>query len=88
VPLGEDALPNGPPRRVTSHVVLSISYLTRTRDGNAIVFHSTPSASTSYLYRVDAKREHPLERIELATPGAAAPATAVLGIVSRSTVAA
>jgi Tol biopolymer transport system component len=75
IPLSEDDLPSGPPQRVTSHVVLSISSLTWTRDGSAIVFHSTPGASTPYLYRVDAKGERPVERIELAGPGAANPAT-------------
>jgi Tol biopolymer transport system component len=76
VPLGEDARPSGPPRRVTSHVVLSISHLTWTRDGSGIVFAGTPGTFTLYLYRVDAGGERPLERVELAGPGATAPATA------------
>ncbi len=75
VELGDDALPKGPPRRVTPRAVLTIGSLTWTRDGSAVVFDSEQAAFLRYLWRVDVKGDRAPDRIELAGPGGT-PATA------------
>ena len=72
------AQPQRAPRRLTPHLLESVSGLTWSRDGRFIIY-SAEDASPHYLWRVEVSGSHVPERIDIAGPNAVFPALSLAG---------
>jgi eukaryotic-like serine/threonine-protein kinase len=68
---------SGRPRRLTTQRSIFIGSLAWTRDATAVVYSRFTQPTLSYLWRVDVDGMRPPERVEVAGPGATAPAGAL-----------
>lgn len=72
------AQPQRAPRRLTPHLLESVSGLTWSRDGRFVIY-SAEDASLHYLWRVDVSGSQVPERIDIAGPNAVFPTLSLAG---------